>query len=61
LPDAPETVTTVINGSNVKIYWTAANDQGSPITSYIIKILASDSKYYIDLIDCDGLEQEIVT
>jgi len=45
--------TTVVNGANVEISWTAPNDQGSPLIGYRVFIRKNDSKFNQELGDCD--------
>ena len=50
VPGSPSGITTSYDASNVKISWTApASNGGSPITSYTIKIKASDGTYNTDI------------
>lgn len=56
------TVTTaVVTGSNVRINWTAPADRNDTITSYTIEVLATDSQYKEDTVNCDGSNAAIMT
>lgn len=60
-PDAPILPTTVWNGLNIDINWSAPNNRGSVITNYIIKILSGDLiTYQLELTHCDGTQASIV-
>jgi hypothetical protein len=45
----------------VIIDWVAPNDNGSPITSYRIRIKQKDTVFEEELTNCDGLESDLVT
>jgi len=54
-PDRPTAPSTVLQGTNILITWSAPFAQGSPITSYKIQIRQNDnSSYSLDLTNCDG-------
>jgi len=61
-PDVPTSLATAINGDFVKISWAAPYDGGSPLLSYTIQILQSDSvSFTADLMDCDGANLAILS
>lgn len=41
--------------------WTAADPNGSPVTSYSITIRASDDTYHEEQSYCDGTENAVLT
>ena len=60
-PDQPGAPTTTVDGNYVVIDWTAPNDQGSAIYSYIILIGKSDGvTFATESSDCDGNDATIV-
>jgi len=62
VPDAPISVTTTIDQTNVQISWTPSYNGGIAILSYKIVIQSSDLITFIeDDVDCSGLNQLIFT
>lgn len=47
-PDQMSSVTTVNDGTNVKISWTAPANNGAAITAYKIQIQAVDGTTYLE-------------
>ena len=61
-PSQPAAPTTVLDGTNILISWSAPFDQGSPINSYKIQIRQNDnSSYSLDLANCDGSQNIFLT
>ena len=61
-PSQPAAPITQISGANVLIKWSAPVSGGSAITSYDIKILASDgTTYYREPSGCDGTSAQIIS
>ena len=48
VPDKPAPVKTEIIGTNVKFSWLEPNNNGAPITSYNLLILANDNMTLVD-------------
>ena len=62
VPGSPSSITTSYDGSNVKIAWTApSSNGGSTITSYTIKIKATDGNYYTDTSEWNGASSIVVS
>ena len=62
VPGSPSGITTSYDASNVKISWTApASNGGSPITSYTIKIKASDGTYNTDISEWNGANSLVIS
>jgi hypothetical protein len=58
-PDAPDSVTTSINGINVVIDWNAPSENGATISSYVIEILDGDGTWVQDTSYCDGADATV--
>jgi hypothetical protein len=58
-PAAP--VTSNYLTTNIKISWTAPENNGSPIFAYQVLIRRADSAYALDTINCDGSDPDIVS
>jgi hypothetical protein len=55
IPEIPISVTTEIDGSQVKVLWTLPSDNGSPITAYKVYIQeVGTTTYALENTDCDG-------
>jgi large repetitive protein len=61
VPAAPSEPTTTVIGNNVIINWSAPSSNGSPITSYRIKIRKHDGLYAEELSYCDGQKSSIIS
>lgn len=60
-PATPSAPSTVVNGNFVDITWSAPDNRGSEITSYITRIRTSDGVTFMeDLTNCDGSDSSIV-
>lgn len=53
--------TTEVVGSNVIVSWTAPSSNGSPILAYVITFRDTSGNYHLNLADCNGTQQSIVT
>jgi hypothetical protein len=53
-PSTMASLTTSNDGTNVKIMWTAPDNNGASITAYKIKIRHSDGTYVEDTTYCNG-------
>lgn len=55
IPDAPENVSTSIDGLNVIVSWDLLYDGGTPVIAYLIKLRTSDGSTFVeDATNCDG-------
>ena len=62
LPPVISAPTTSNSGQNIIVDWTAADAQGSDVTSYLIELRESDgSTFSTDATNCDGSDSTIMT
>lgn len=61
VPLAPSAPTTTTVNEVVVVDWTAPSDQGTPITAYKVYIRQLDLEYTLELANCDGSDEAIVT
>lgn len=61
IPDIPVAPITTISTNTIVITWVAPADNGTPITSYNVKIRDSSSDYVNELTACDGSDSAIVS
>jgi hypothetical protein len=55
IPEVPTSVTTEIDGSQVKVLWSLPSDNGSPITAYKVHIQeVGTPTFTFENTDCDG-------
>jgi hypothetical protein len=54
VPNKPDAPITTIQNATVIITWNAPNNQGSPITSYLITLQTATGTFLTQLTDCDG-------
>lgn len=53
---------TSIVGSNVLISWSSPNNNGDPITAYLIEFLTSDGlTWATETTDCDGTTASVIS
>lgn len=53
--------TTTVVGSNVIISWEAPSSNGSPILSYVITLRDTSGNYHLNLANCNGALQSVVS
>jgi hypothetical protein len=62
IPEVPTSVTTEIDGSQVKVLWTLPSDNGSPITAYKVYIQeVGTTTYTQESTDCDGTSATVIS
>jgi hypothetical protein len=62
IPETPTSVTTEIDGTQVKILWTLPSDNGSPITTYKVYIQeVGTTTYTLENSDCDGTQASVIS
>jgi len=62
IPAVPTSVTTVNDGSSVKIAWSLSTTNGSPITAYKVYVKQSGSSAYTqESSDCDGTSASVIS
>lgn len=58
----PASVTTVMEGIQVKVSWNLPTDNGSPLTSYKVYIKEIGTDVYTEeSSDCDGTDSTVIT
>jgi hypothetical protein len=60
-PEKISTITTSLNGPNVRISWSEPIDNGAIVTSYSIYIQQKDTTYTIESVYCDGTSNDLLT
>jgi hypothetical protein len=53
--------TSIVEGSKVRISWTAPDNRGSPLTSYTVLIQSSAGPFLADSTNCDASVQPLIT
>jgi hypothetical protein len=62
IPEIPTSVTTEIDGSQVKVLWSLPSDNGSPITAYKVYIKEIGTETYtLENTDCDGTQASVIS
>lgn len=62
VPSKPEAPSTSVVGDNVMVQWTAPDDNGSPILSYVIELRQNDLvTFSTELNYCDGSVSAIIS
>jgi hypothetical protein len=62
IPEIPTDVTTLIDGDRVKVSWTLASENGSPITEYKVYIKEIGTEVFTqESSDCDGTHSTVIT
>jgi len=60
IPSIPSPPSTQVVGNSILIKWTAPSANGSPITSYRIKVIQKDNNFSEDLVHCNGNTASII-
>jgi len=61
VPSKPDAPLTTIQNATVVVTWAAPNNQGSPITSYLVTFQSTSGSYLTELTNCDGSSTTIRT
>jgi hypothetical protein len=62
IPEVPTSVTTEIDGSQVKVLWSLPSDNGSPITAYKVHIQeVGTPTFTFENTDCDGTQASVIS
>lgn len=62
IPEVPTSVTTEIDGTQVKVLWSLPSDNGSPITAYKVFVQeVGTSTYTLENSDCDGTQATVIS
>jgi hypothetical protein len=62
IPEVPTSVSTEIDGSQVKVLWSLPSDNGSPITEYRIYIKeVGTTTYTLENTNCDGTQVSVIS
>lgn len=61
IPETPVSVTTALEGNQIKIEWALPSDNGSPITAYKVFVQVANTDTYIEETnDCVGTDPTVI-